>query len=324
MGRTKAMNARIKVRGVYSTAITRLLLDWDYVVVDPSLKTRERFGLDFPEGLHDILICDRDDFQGIEMVGGAERLCQFITFLQERLLDAVVVNLSPEDDDESLLRGRVEFPGGSKEALDALRVGVTPTLARHHRLRAIDAKTVERAEIDLLRHPEQKEALERRLLEETILFPLEKCGIVRLEHIRPSGKMARFREGMLIESSEDRIVFKRSFSDGRYDGLDIPIRHGDYGLTEIHEGSWVVRHSYFTREGKPIGEYYNINTPVEIYPFGARYLDLEVDVIRRAGEPPFMVDREKLALLSQNGSISSALEHKAVEVAEELMRTLSR
>ncbi len=64
------MNARIKVRGVYSTAITRLLLDWDYVVVDPSLKTRERFGLDFPEGLHDILICDRDDFQGIEMVGG--------------------------------------------------------------------------------------------------------------------------------------------------------------------------------------------------------------------------------------------------------------
>jgi hypothetical protein len=323
MGREKAMNARIKVRGVYSTAITRLLLDWDYVVVDPSPKIRERFGLDFPEGLHDILICDRDDLQGIEMVGEPERLCQFITFIQERLLDAVMIHLATEDDRESLLRGRFEFPGGSKEVLDALRVAVTPTLARHHRLRTIDAKTVEKAESDLLRHPEQKEALERKVLEETILSPLERCGIVRLEHIRPSGKMARFREGMLLESSEDRIVFKRSFSEGRYDGLDIPIRHGDYGLTELQEGSWVVRHSYFTREGKPIGEYYNINTPVEIYPFGARYLDLEVDVIRRAGEAPFMVDREKLALLSQKGSISSALERKAVDVAEELMRTLS-
>jgi Protein of unknown function (DUF402) len=317
------MNARIKVRGVYSTAITRLLLDWEYVVVDPSSKIRERFGLDFPEGLHDILICDRDDLQGIEIVGSAERLCQFITFIQERLLDAVVIQLAPEDDNDSLLRGRIEFPGCSKETLDSLRVAVTPTLARHHRLRAIDPKTVERAEIDLQDHPDRKESLERRLLEETILLPLEKCGIVRLEHIRPSGKVARFREGMLIESSEDRIVFRRSFSDGRYDGLDVPIHHGDYGLTELQEGSWVVKHSYFTRQGKPIGEYFNINTPVELYPFGARYLDLEVDVIRRADEAPFMVDREKLALLAQNGAIGPALEQKALEVAEGLLKSLS-
>ena len=317
------MNARIKVRGVYSTAITRLLLDWDYVVVDPSPRIRERFALEFPEGPHDILIRDRDDHQGIEIVGEPERLCQLITFLQERLLDAVVVQLSAEDDNDSLMRGRIEFPGFSKETLDVLRVGVTPTLARHHRLRAIDPKSVERAEMDLTQHPDQKESIERRLLEETILMPLEKCGIVRLEHIRPSGKLARFREGMLIESSEDRIVFKRSFSEGRYDGLDIPIRHGDYGLTELQEGSWVVRHSYFHRDGKPIGEYFNINTPEEHTPSGARYLDLEVDVIRRAGDPPFMVDREKLALLAQNGAISPDLERKAMEVAEGLMKNMA-
>jgi len=316
------MNARIKVRGVYSTAITRLLLDWDYVVVDPSPKIRERFGLDFPEGPHDILIRDRDDHQGIEIVGEPERLCQFITFLQERLLDAVVINLSPEDDDDRLVRGRIELPGGSKETLDAVRLEVTPTLARHHRLRTIDPKSVEKAEMVLQQHPDQKEILERRLLEETILLPLEKCGIVKLEHIRPSGKLARFREGMLIESSEDRILFKRSFSEGRYDGLDIPIRHGDYGLTEVQEGSWVIRHSYFNRDGKPIGDYFNVNTPVELYPYGARYLDLEVDVIRRAGEDPFMVDREKLALLAQNGVISPALERKALEVAEGIMKNL--
>lgn len=317
------MNARIRVRGVYSTAITRLLLDWDYIVVDPSPKIRERFGLEFPTGPHDILICDREDLQGIELVGEPERICQFLTFLQERLMDTVVLQLTPEDDNEVLIRGRVEFPGWTKEALDTLRVSVTPTLARHHRLRAIDPKMVERAETDLQAHPDQKENLERRLLEETILLPLEKCGIVRLEHIRPSGKVVRFREGLLIESSEDRIVFKRSFSDGRYDGLDVPIRHGDYGLTEVQEGSWVVKHSYFTREGKPIGEYYNINTPVELYPYGARYLDLEVDVIRRADEAPFLVDREKLAMLTQKGAIGPALEQKAMEIAEDLIRSMN-
>jgi hypothetical protein len=317
------MNARMKVRGVYSTAITRLLLNWDYVVVDPSPKVKERFSLHFPEGLHDIFIRDRDDHQGIEVVGEPERLCQFITFIQERLLDAVVIRLSSDEDDESLLIGRIELPGCSKETLDTLRVEVAPTLARHHRLRAIDPRSLDRAELDLELHPERKESLERQLMEDSILTPLERCGMVRLEHIRPSGQMARFREGMLIESSEDRIVFKRSFSEGRYDGLDIPIRHGDYGLTELQEGSWVVRHSYFNRDGAPIGEYFNINTPVELYPFGARYLDLEVDVIRRAGEAPFMVDREKLALLAQNGVISSALEARAMEVADELMSRLT-
>jgi predicted RNA-binding protein associated with RNAse of E/G family len=85
----------------------------------------------------------------------------------------------------------------------------------------------------------------------------------------------------------------------------------------------VVRHSYFSRDGKPIGEYFNINTPVELYPYGARYVDLVVDVIRRAGEAPFMVDREKLAFLAQTGAISPDLEQKAMEVAEGLMKHMA-
>ena len=316
------MATRIKIRGIYSTALTKLVSDWGYTVVEPSPKVRERFGLEANQECCDILLQDREDLQGIELCGDPEHLCQFLTFLQEKLPDVVLVHFDAVDEREGMARATTEFPGASKEILDSIRLFVAPTVARHHRLRIIDSKVLERAEIGLQGHPERKESLANQLFMEVILLPLEKSGLVKLEHIRPSGKPMRPREGVLIEASDHRIVFKRCFSSGRYDGLDKPIQPGDYGLTEIVDGSWYVKHAYFTKEGVLVGEYYNINTPVELYPYGARYVDLELDVIRRAGETPFMVDREKLALLHREGCIAGSLESRAVDVAEQLMREI--
>jgi predicted RNA-binding protein associated with RNAse of E/G family len=58
---------------------------------------------------------------------------------------------------------------------------------------------------------------------------------------------------------------------------------------------------------------------VELYPYGARYLDLEVDVVHRAGEEPFLIDREKLAMVCRSGCISEELGKKALAVAEGLL-----
>ena len=316
------MTTRIKIRGIYSTALTKLVSDWGYRVVEPSAGIRERFGLEANEEPGDVLIQDREDLQGIELCGEPEHLCQFLTFLQEKLPDVILVQFDPEDEQQGLARAITEFPGASKEILDSLRVFVTPTIPRHHRLRIIDSKILDHAEISLHKHPETKESLAEELFMEVILLPLEKSGLVKLEHIRPSGKAMRPREGVLIEANDHRIVFKRSFSSGRYDGLDIPIQLGDYGLTEIVEGSWYVKHAYFTKEGTLVGEYYNINTPVELYPYGARYVDLEVDVIRRAGEMPFMIDREKLTLLCKQGCIAGSLGARALDIADRLIKTM--
>jgi hypothetical protein len=312
------MPARIKIRSIYSTALTKLLLDAGYYVVEPSAKIRERFNLEHNSEPCDLFIRDRDDLQGIEISGPPENLCQFLTFLQEQLLDAVLLESGPAREEEGLVRAGIEFPGGAKATLDAIRFSVTPTLLRHHRLRIINSRALEKAEILLTAHPEKKDSLEKNLFLETILLPIEKSGLVKMEHVRPSGKSMRPREGILIKSNSQGLIFKRFFSKGRYDGLDIPIQQGDYGLTEVHEGSWYVKHSYYTKEGKLIGEYFNINTPVELYPYGARYLDLEVDVIRRAGEKPSIIDREKLSLLTRQGQIGSTLEMKAMEIAESL------
>ncbi len=317
------MTSRIKIRSIYSTALTGLILDSGYSVVEPSPRIRERFALDHLNQPYDILARDRDDFQGLELSGQPEMICQFLTFLQEHLLDVVLVELDQDESDDGIINARIEFPGASKDALDGIRLAVTPTLHRHHRLRIIDAKALEKAESRLHGHPEKKPHLEKEIFLQTIFLPIEKAGIVRVEHVRPSGKSMRPREGVLVRANPAEIVFRRSFLKGRYDGLDLPIQPGDYGLTTVQEGAWFIKHDYFSKDNRLIGEYYNINTPVEFYPYGARYLDLEVDVIRRPGENPVLLDREKLALLSRRGFIGNALESKAIQVADEILKTLT-
>lgn len=317
------MSSRIRVRGIYSTALTRLLLVGGYQVVEPSSRILERFGLENIPGPWDISVMDRDDLQGIDLCGQPEKLCQFLTFLQERLVDATLLEFGPSEEDDNLVRARVEFPGATKGVLDELRGTVVPTLKRHHRLRIAEVKGLGAAEDILAENPGERESIETELFREAVLLPLEKSGAVRLEHIRPSGRPMRPREGKILRVDADRILFIRQFSEGRYDGLNVPIQPGDYGLTEVQEEAWVVKHSYHRKDGSLIGEYFNINTPVELYPYGARYVDLEIDVIHRAGEDAFAIDQEKLTLLVREGCIGENLACKAQEVARNLIESLS-
>jgi hypothetical protein len=317
----------VKVRGIYSTALTKLALDSGFHIAEPSEQIRERFHMDEWDdgaGRYDILIKDREDFQGIEVIGEADHLCELLKRLQGALLDAVIVSFSPSDDSEPLVVANVEFPGWAKEKLDRIRSRIAPTLKNHHRFKIIDSELLESAEIELSQHPEERVELEKRLFKESILEPLIGGRRVKLEHIKPSGKPMRPRLGELYSVRGNRVVFKREFSGGQYDGLNLPINPGDYGLTEVREGKWFTKHSYFSKEHLLIGEYFNINTPTELYPYGARYVDLEVDVIQRAGENAFAIDREKLEVLARKGCVSEDLHTKVLLVSERLLRGLNR
>jgi hypothetical protein len=313
---------RLKIRGIYSTALTRFSLDSGYKIVDPSSTIRERFDVGFLDGDYDILIQDRDDLQGIVLRGEADQLCSLLAGMQETFLDAIIEKFAPEAEGRTIVSANLELPGGSKEKMDRMREGVVPTLKNHHRMKIIAPELLKAAEAELEEDPASRPKLERKLLNDCILMPIVREGVVRLEHVRPSGKSMRPRQGIVEEAGDHRIVFKRSFSEGRYDGLELPIHKGDYCLTELREGEWYIKHRYFSGDHQLIGEYYNINTPVEFYPYGARYVDLEVDVIRRAGEDAFVIDREKLEILAQKGCISTDLEARALVIAEQMLRKL--
>ena len=326
------MAHRVKIRGIYTTALTKFLLNSGYTIVDPSPEIQQRFSLRPAKRTPEIIIQDRPDRQGIELIGESEQISLLIRLLQETLLDSLLLEFSVKAEAEEefgeeteirdIARAWFEFPGISKAYLDAIRSTVVPSLKNHHRLKILNERKLGRFEAELLKFPEKKESLEKQLFAEWILAPLQKDGAVRLEQVKASGKSIRPREGILVERQGETLILKRFFSQGRYDGLNLPIEEGDYGLTDIREGAGYVKHSYFSREGRLKGQYFNINTPVEIYPFGARYVDLEIDVICRAGEKPVISDREELALLVKKGVVGSRLEKKALEEAEDLVRKI--
>jgi len=165
------MSSRIRVQGIYSTALTRLLLVGGYQVVEPSSRIQERFGIENIPGPWDISVMDRDDLQGIDLCGQPEKLCQLLTFLQERLVDATLLEFGPSEEDDNLVRARVEFPGATKGVLDELRGTVVPTLKRHHRLRIAEVKGLGTAEDILAENPGERESLETELFREAILCP---------------------------------------------------------------------------------------------------------------------------------------------------------
>jgi hypothetical protein len=64
-----AHQARVRVRGIYTTALTALLLQQGSMIVDASSAIQTRFGLPQREAPEDVNICDRQNRQGVVIEG---------------------------------------------------------------------------------------------------------------------------------------------------------------------------------------------------------------------------------------------------------------
>lgn len=80
---------KAKVRGIYSTALTKLLLDNNFEIVQPSLTIKKRFGLSENAELPDLKIKDRYDLQGVRVLGTSEAVDAFQTVLHAAFEDAL-------------------------------------------------------------------------------------------------------------------------------------------------------------------------------------------------------------------------------------------
>jgi len=148
------------------------------------------------------------------------------------------------------------------------------------------------------------------------MFPVG--SIVRIEHAKP-WKHTVCMTGLVRSCENGLLVIERSFpAGGRYDSLGDEKQAGDHGLVEIPGGSWVLRRVYFRADGRTIGELYNIQTPVEFRPGLVRYIDLEVDVVRRADGRVEVVDEDDLEHAVEIGGISPTLAETALTIAQRL------
>ncbi|MDI6690928.1 MAG: DUF402 domain-containing protein [Candidatus Bathyarchaeota archaeon] len=80
---------RANVRGIYTTALTKLLLENGFEIVNPSLAIKRRFGLHDNFAPPDLKIKDRYDLQGVRVLGTLKAVNNLYFILQSCLDDVI-------------------------------------------------------------------------------------------------------------------------------------------------------------------------------------------------------------------------------------------
>ncbi len=80
---------KAKVRGIYTTALTKLLLENGFQIVQPSQTIKARFGIQDSNEPPDLKIKDRYDLQGVVALGTPEAIKVFQKSLHSMLEDAI-------------------------------------------------------------------------------------------------------------------------------------------------------------------------------------------------------------------------------------------
>jgi len=311
------MNA--KVRGIYTTGITKTLLDAGFTIIQPTKTIQERFKLEAEPGEADVSIWDREDRQGIILRGRKEVLEVTLKIFRDRFPDAIIHRF------ENGPSATIEFPSISKQKFDELRGIIVKTIPKHHFYKVAGEHygfTVDFAENLLEAGVDEKTVADR--LEKTSLERWKTGSLVEIEHVKLDGWVLKLASGKIIGIRSDGTgLLQRVFrGKGVYDGLNLPKEPGDYAITEVREGSWIVKSAYYSKDREFKGEYYNINTPVEIYWDRIRYVDLEVDVLRWPDGKVEIIDSAKLEEAYHNDIISQWLLEEAKRRAEELRASI--
>lgn len=323
---------RIRVRGIYATALSVLFVRHGFILSDPSPAVAARLGraaaADRPTGHtagEDVVVSDRRDRHGIVVRGHSEAVSAVVEALSAALPDAVVRPRAPRAAaapwQQALQRlistVEVELPALSKAALDALRAEVASTLPGHHFFKTLASERVDQVEA-LLAQGHDPAALAAALRQELVYSAYVPGASFTICHVKISGDELALR-GRIKSFAAGLLTIERAFSPGgRYDTLDLPKLRGDAGTMELPEGGCVCRRTYWRASGEVLGELYNINTPVELGPDSARYVDLEVDVARFPDGRVEVVDLEHLEARVQERYITRALADRAVRLAEQL------
>jgi len=221
----------------------------------------------------------------------------------------------------------VEFPALSKSRLDEIRRKVTSTIDGHHRYKASGQRVSTALEMaEKLLEKDYPQADVNDLLRQTIEkeFPSDGSWI-KIEHVKLDGKVFHLGPAFIETFDQDKsyIRFRRVFKrPGVYDGLKTPKQPDDYAITEAKMDEWYFKTQYFSKEGQIKGTYINLNTPMELYPYAIRYIDLEADVCVWPDGRVETLDMEKLEEALTKGLVTEKLVTIVKEKIREIIRAL--
>ncbi|NHN42012.1 DUF402 domain-containing protein [Halorubellus sp. JP-L1] len=150
-------------------------------------------------------------------------------------------------------------------------------------------------------------------------------GTLAIEHGKPEGRRITLGRGRITDLDVDagKLTLERDMTGGgTYDALGVAREDGDVAVTKLTEGKWWYPTVYRSADGEKKGTYVNVCTPVELFPDGARYVDLHVDVVRHADGSVERVDDDELDDAVDVGHVAPALADRARTVASSVERAL--
>jgi len=310
---------KVSIRGIYSTALIGLLQEKGFTIVNPTKSQVERFGITM-KNEPDVMIVDSpSDRNCIEIRGSAEVVQELVKTLQSFFEDLVVLHLSVC---EPLGRAKVGFPNQAKLKLDELRSRVSYTVPYHHYCRAGGeglSSMVSFAEDLVERGLVPAEEMSRMFREQVEGITPRLGTMIKIIHIKPNGKRLSLGLGKVIWRGDGKArIQRRIMGFGVYDGLGVEKSPGDYAITEVTRFQPWMKTSYYSISGELKGRYYNISTPISLYPDHVHYFDLEIDVVVKPNSEAEIVDIELLEKALEEGRIREEVKIKALKIAEEI------
>lgn len=268
--------SRLTVRGIYSTALIRLLQNEGFTIVNPTRSQAERFGITLRGEADAELVDSPVDRSCVEVRGLREAVEAVLAVLQKSFSDLILLKSEPSED---LMRARVGFPNEAKLKLDELRSTVAYTVPYHHYCRAGGeglSSMVSIAEDLVERGIVPAEEMSRSFREQVCRISPRMGSMVKIIHIKPSGKRLTLGPGKTVWREEGKArIMRRIVGFGVYDGLRVKKCPGDYAVTEVSKLQPWIKTSYYSISGELKGHYYNISTPIALYPDHVHYFDLE-------------------------------------------------
>ncbi|MEM2102935.1 MAG: ribonuclease E/G [Candidatus Bathyarchaeia archaeon] len=209
--------AKARIRGVYSTALTKLLLDNGFDIVAPSAACKERLGLEDEDAAPDITIEDRYDRHGIRTMGSREATDRLRDVLQSNL-DDVIVRKWPVSVDgiyKGLLRG-VDIPTRSILIDIGVTVGRVPEKEKTGITSREVVVQVKRRRIGA------KEPVLSTIIEipgkYAVLIPKGKVG-VSLKICDPDARAKLYELGRELSSADWGVIWRSSAADQPFEKL---------------------------------------------------------------------------------------------------------
>ena len=347
-GKKKPVLSRsITCPGSYVVLIPENKITFSRNITDPALRSelediakkdvahdKGKFGVIFRSACNDAhMNAIRADLDGL-----AERMAE----IREQVKDASTGFII---DPFGIGQLNVIFSKQSLNYLDEIRQQKVATIPDHHYWKIVTKRVKETdrlidfLEYAMVEQPDLQAKLVSRFVDfahEHFAFP-RKNDTINIVHCKPNGDIFKLKPGKVLETSIEAgsifsarehcisLVLKREFapktrSNAFYDGFDgIEIETGDYSICHVKENFPVLVNQYHRADGTLLGLYFNISTPVQLYPGEMQYIDLEVDVVEVPGGERKVIDAEKLDDAVRGGYISDKMREFAMAMASDIV-----